>query len=40
MADAQHNVPDAGAGLRESATDLRPGFTGRSGPAQRNVCSL
>ena len=40
MADTPHNVVVVGTGLRERATDLRPGFTGRSGPAQRNLCSL
>jgi hypothetical protein len=36
MADTLHNVLVVGAGLGESATDLRPRFTGRSrpGPAQ------
>jgi hypothetical protein len=36
MADSPHNVVVVGAGLGESATDLWPGFTGRSrdGPAQ------
>ena len=40
MADAPYNVFVVGAGLCESATDLRPGFTGRSGQAQRDLCSL
>ena len=40
MADTPHNVLVVGAGLRGSATDLRPGFAGRSRPAQRNLCSL
>jgi hypothetical protein len=40
MADTPHNVLVLGAALRESATDLRPGFAGRSRSAQRNLCSL